>query len=66
MRRFRAATIQPATRCDDSKPDVDGFAQVVSPYWASDARETVAAKLEAKKKYERELRELFEKDEPVQ
>jgi hypothetical protein len=51
---------------NDAKPDVDGFANVVSPFWATDAREVVAAKLEDKKKYERELRELFKKEGQVQ
>lgn len=47
-------------------PDFDGFAQIVSPYWASDAQEVVVAKLADKKNYEQELRELFEKGGPVQ
>jgi hypothetical protein len=50
---------------DNSKPDFRSFAQIVSPYWSSDARETVAAKLKDKTKYEQQLRELFEKREPV-
>jgi hypothetical protein len=53
-------------RRDNLKPDIDGFAQIVSPYWAPDAREAVVAKLEDKEKYEQELRELFEKGGPVQ
>jgi hypothetical protein len=43
----------------------DNFAEIVSPYWASYARETIAAKLEDKKKYEQNLQELFEKGEWV-
>ena len=48
-------------RRDSCKPGVADFAEIVSPYWAADARETVVAKLEEKRKYERELRELFKK-----
>jgi hypothetical protein len=35
------------------------FAQMVSAYWAPDAREVVAAKLADKKEYEQQLRQLF-------
>lgn len=41
--------------------NMDGFTDIVSPYWAPDAREVVAEKLADKKKYEQELQELFEK-----
>ena len=54
------------SRHDGSTPHVNDFVQMVSPYWASDARETVTAKLADKMKYEQKLRELFEKGEPVQ
>ena len=37
-----------------------GFAQTVSPYWAPDARRVLAAKLDDKKNYELQLRQLFE------
>ncbi|KAH9212706.1 hypothetical protein DL95DRAFT_391203, partial [Leptodontidium sp. 2 PMI_412] len=53
-------------RRDDSTPHFDEFSRVVSPYWASDAREVVAAKLADKTKYEQKLRELFEEADPVQ
>jgi hypothetical protein len=39
------------------------FAQMVSAYWAPDAQEVVAAKLEDKKKYEQQLRQLFKEAE---
>jgi len=35
------------------------FAQMISAYWAPNAREVVAAKLVDKKKYEQQLRQLF-------
>ena len=35
------------------------FAEIVSAYWAPNAREVVAAKLEDKKRYEQQLRQLF-------
>ncbi len=54
------------SRRDNFTPHVDEFAQIVSPYWASDAREAVVAKLADKTKYEQKLRELFEKSGPVQ
>jgi len=40
--------------------DSDAFTKVVAPYWAPDAQKVVARKLCDKKKYERELRRLFE------
>lgn len=46
------------------KTDIDRFSEVVSPYWAPGTRDIVAAKLDDKKKYEEELRQLFEKGEP--
>lgn len=39
------------------------FAQMVSAYWAPDARAVIAAKLEDKKKYEQQLRQLFKEAE---
>lgn len=43
------------------RDNIDGSTDIVSPYWALDAREVVATKLEDEKKYEQELQELFEK-----
>lgn len=50
-------------RHDGHKPDVNSFAQVVSPYWNVNAQEVMAAKLDDKAKYEQNLRELFRKDD---
>lgn len=45
----------------DEKCDRDAFTKVVSPYWAPDVHKLIEAKLGEKKKYEQELRMLFEK-----
>ncbi|OBT85763.1 hypothetical protein VE02_05833 [Pseudogymnoascus sp. 03VT05] len=44
----------------------NGFAKMVAAYWAPDAREVVAAKFLDKKKYEEELRRLFEAGHSVE
>lgn len=40
------------SRRDNFTPHLDDFARILSPYWASDARDVVAAKLADKLKYE--------------
>ncbi|ESZ90507.1 hypothetical protein SBOR_9108 [Sclerotinia borealis F-4128] len=54
-------------RSDDTEPatrsQIDAFSEIASPFWASNARETVTSKLEDLEKYEQELRDLFEKGE---
>ncbi|RDW71783.1 hypothetical protein BP5796_07817 [Coleophoma crateriformis] len=54
--------VQPVFEAQGEKAnfDIDRFSDVVSPYWAPDAQETVLRKLEDKKQYEQELRNLFE------
>ena len=52
-------------RRHNCKAGVADFVEIVSPYWAPDAQDTVVAKLKDKEKYKEELQELFKKGGPV-